>query len=330
MSYILNGQRASKTVYIDSRDASYYTSISGNAIETGSFEYEIPEPITLDDPSNSIVVSVTSAEVPYSWYNVNRSFNNDVFGFQEHHGVNHKINISQKNHSAASLANELAAALTSRSDSSSVYHVNYDVHYNKLIFTNDSSQLFALHFDIHPFTGLLLGFTPENHYSTVSGTKSYLESNKVLNVNSSPNIYIDSNFLSSEASILSSIDGMGGVLAKIQVDKEPNNMLFYNNHENNVVLRTDRINTVRLSLKDVYNNVLDLNGKYWSITLKFSFINIYDQVGSSQSQGGQDFLRPTIEESIGQNNLEYMRKQAQIVQNSDYSNLLRNELPEEI
>ena len=144
------------------------------------------------------------------------------------------------------------------------------------------------------------------------------------------NVQGDSNFLSSEASILSSIDGMSGVLAKIQVDKEPNNMLFYNNHENNIVLRTDRINTVRLSLKDVYNNVLDLNGKHWSITLKFSFINIYDQVGSSQSQGGPDYLRPTIEESIGQNNLEYMKRQAQIVQNSDYSNLLRNELPEEI
>ena len=327
MSYILNGQRGSKIVYIDSRDASYYTSTSGNAIETGSFVYEIPEPITLDDPSNSIVVSVTSAEVPYSWYNVNRSFNNDVFGFLEHHGTNHKINISQKNHSATSLANELAAALTSRSDSNSVYSVNYDVHYNKLIFTNDSSQLFSLHFDIHPYTGLLLGFSPENHYSTTSG---YLESNKVLNVNSSPNIYIDSNFLSSEASILSSIDGMSGVLAKIQVDKEPNNMLFYNNHENNVVLRTDRINTVRLSLKDVYNNVLDLNGKHWSITLKFSFINIYDQVGSSSQLQGPDYLRPTIEESIGQNNLEYMKRQAQIVQNSDYSNLLMNELSEEI
>ena len=327
MSYILNGQRGSKTVYIDSRDASYYTSTSGNTIETGSFVYEIPEPITLDDPSNSIVVSVTSAEVPYSWYNVNRSFNNDVFGFQEYNGTNHKINISQKNHSATSLANELAAALTSRSDSTSIYSVNYDAHYNKLIFTNDSLQEFALHFDIHPFTGLLLGFTPENHNSTSAS----LESNKVLNVNSTPNIYIDSNFLSSEASILSSIDGMSGVLAKVQVDKEPNNMLFYNNNnENNLVLRTDRINNVRLSLKDVYNNVIDLNGKHWSITLKFSFINIYDQVGSSQSQGGQDFLRPTIEESIGQNNLEFMKRQAQIVQNSDYSNLLLRELPEEI
>ena len=107
-------------------------------------------------------------------------------------------------------------------------------------------------------------------------------------------------------------------------------MLFYNNHENNIVLRTYRINTVRLPLKDVHNNVFDLSGKHWSITLKFSFINIYDQVGSSQSQSGPDYLKPTIEESIGQNNLEYMRKQAKIVQNSDYSDLLRNESPEEI
>ena len=329
MSYLLNGQRASKTVYLDSRDATYYTSISGNDIETGSFVYQIPEPITLEDPTNSIVVSVTSAEVPYSWYNVNRSFNNDVFGFQEEpSGNNHKINISQKNHSATSLANEIAASLTSRSDSNSTYSVVYDVHFNKLIFTNDSSQEFGLHFDIHPFTGLLLGFTPVNH----SSTSASLSSNKVLNVNSSPNIYIDSNFLASEASILSSIDGMSGVLAKIQVDKEPNNMLFYNNNDtNNIVLRTDRISTIKLSLKDVYNNIIDLNGKHWSITLKFSFINIYDQVGStSQAIGGPDYLRPTIEESIGQNNLEYMKRQAQIVQNSDYSNLLLNELPEEI
>ena len=71
----------------------------------------------------------------------------------------------------------------------------------------------------------------------------------------------------------------------------------------------------------MYNNVLDLNGKHWSITLKFSFINIYDQVGSSSQLQGPDYFRPTIEESIGQNNLEYMKRQAQIVQNSDYSNL---------
>ena len=32
-----------------------------------------------------------------------------------------------------SLANELAATLTSRSDSSSIDSINYDVHYNKLI-----------------------------------------------------------------------------------------------------------------------------------------------------------------------------------------------------
>ena len=80
----------------------------------------------------------------------------------------------------------------------------------------------------------------------------------------------------------------------------------------------------------MYNNIVDLNGKHWSITLKFSFINIYDQVGSSSQSQGPDYLRPTIEESIGQNNLEYMKRQAEIVKNSDYSNLLINELPEEI
>ena len=173
-----------------------------------------------------------------------------------------------------------------------------------------------MHFDIHPFTGLLLGFTPENHYFT----DAYLESNKALNVNSSPNIYIDSNFLSGEASILSSIDGIKLIKSLITC--------YFIITMKKIVLRTDRINTVRLSLKDVYNNIVDLNGRHWSITLKFSFINIYDQVGSSSQSPGRDYLRPTIEESIGQNNLEYMKRQAQIVQNSDYSNLLMNELSE--
>ena len=319
MSYILNGAQTTVNVHLNSKDASYFNSLSNtqNSLPTSNFTYMLQNAISTNDPNNSILVKVESAEIPYSFYNVSSSLRNNKFDFQESGYSVQEIIIPEQNHTINTLISSISNSLNSASSANATYSLSYNQYTNKITFLSSISTDFTFDFSNNPNTGSILGFLPYEYTSEDTS----LVSESVVNLNTVPFILIDSSFGAQGAQV-SHINGNASILAKVPTNSPFNNEIFYkdsnNSGTNSLILRRDRIDKIELTLRDPYFNVIDLNSKNWSITLSFSFIDINNQSGIVNQQGQiLNQINQTTRESLGEKNIELRKEQARVARESE-------------
>jgi hypothetical protein len=237
-------------IHLNSQNA---TSYIGNSFSNCVFT--IP---TLEIPNqHQIYLSVKHANIPYSFYNID-STNNDLEYTQN--GITTLLYIEKGNYNANQLANYFTNNMTN-------FKCSYDSITNKFTFINS-----LYNFTFNPLSTCLsmLGFTTDTQYLT-SVIKSLTSSNCV-NLQTKQCICVSSNFQTGNINFTDVLSR--NILCSIPISTPPNSNIVYintTNFRNN--LFTNIINTICLKLIDQNNNIINLNGCHWSITLQIDVIN---------------------------------------------------------
>ena len=205
----------------------------------------------------NMYVSVQSATVPYSFYNVD--YFNDKFVYNVNGGANITINIPQGNYNTTTLRNYLLSVMTG-------FTITYSTLNNQFTFTHSTYD-----FSFKPLSTCMeiLGF---DEIDTYTSTSRVLTSVNSINLFTIRNIYIQSNNL-----ILNNINNSTPnnctILCSIPLTTGQFSVINYNN-ANNVRSRIDNIRNfaqLQISLTDQDGDILDLNGCHFSLTLQIDF-----------------------------------------------------------
>ena len=301
MSYILpSNSKSGVILYLDSRDATSYlaTTLSidtdGNSITiplTSYFQYVLIENIEI--PLNQrALVSLESATIPYSFYNVRTGVNDTLIykitdtvssidsGIQE-------LTLPNGNYTAYSLATAIKDQLNSHSDIDSdlvyTFEMDYDSDKNKFIFsitTNSAVGSVGNRMSVDLFfedseksCNIETGFRPLNHKFYSDSDLAIRTSQNVIDINGSIHgVYIRSNLVS-KGTLDSQNGTLSNILARLPINVQSGGIIFgeSNNHRSVVDLRY--INTITIRLTDERNRILDLNGLHFQLAIQIDFIH---------------------------------------------------------
>jgi hypothetical protein len=293
MSYQLQSNAMpSKILYVDSRDASIYL---GN--NTSYFQYELREKIEV--PLNQrVLISLNSATIPYSFYNIRTDINNKLKIQLENTTLvttdDFELQIDAGNYDVYSLSTFIENFInnTVLVGTNVTIVIDYNNDKQKYIYnlskTDDTipndEYILKFRFDdivITQTPHIEMGFNQNSLMtilipSSIEGVAStgQLNSTNVVDVNGSIHgIYVRTNLVSN-----GTLDTQSGtfsnILSRIPINVNSGGVIFAtpNNatHRSIVDLRTIDILTIRLT--DERNRILDLNGLDFQIAISIDFL----------------------------------------------------------
>jgi hypothetical protein len=206
--------------------------------------------------NHTIMLSVQYCAIPYTFYNID-SINNTLIYTQN--GIQSRLNITCGNYNAINLAAYLTSNLTNIS-------VKYNTISNKFVFTNTS---FDFSFSINSTCFSLLGISKTNLNSI---NKGYTSPN-CINLLSKTCLCIQSNIptLNINHSNLSE----GNIIISFPINKPPYSLITFENKSNfKTVLKSNTISNINIKLIDQNDNLVDLNGCFFTITLQIDIIDL--------------------------------------------------------
>ena len=299
MSYQLSSNAlSSKILYIDSRDADAYlaTKISGtDTIDlTSYFSYILKENIEV--PTNQrALISLNSATIPYSFYNIRENVNDKVkmtLG-----GTTVEITIPAGNYNAISLADNISTqfvdewggVITSMSmefnDDTQKYDITINAPLNYPV--NSGFDFLDELQDAHNELGFRPEFVPFNISAGAGGTFDYkVSSQNVVDINGSIHgVYIRTNLVS-KGTLDSQSKTFSNILARIPINVQSGGIIFAvpsnQTHKSLVDIRS--INQLTIRLTDERNRILDLNGLHFQLAISVDFV--YGEKAIQINQGG--------------------------------------------
>ena len=241
--------------YLDSRIITLTSStatLKNNGTMLSNVEYQM---IGLLKEEESIIhteISVLSAEIPVSFYNINTTNNSlrYIFG-----AINYLITIPVGNYNATSLITYLNTQFVSP-----VVMAISNITGKITITGNGSSTIQYL--GLTSTTNTLLGFLSATYSSITPLSAPY-----PMNLLGAKRISICSDLLPI-FSYTSVSNTLGNTLATIEIDQPSFGLLLYKNTTNiRSKLRVSTIDVFDIQLKDELNQYLDFNNCDWSITL---------------------------------------------------------------
>lgn len=204
--------------------------------------------------AKAIYISVQSASIPYSFYNVDGF--NDTLVYSLAGGSNQVITIPQGNYNTTTLRNYLISVMSG-------FNITYSSLNNTYTFTHSSSDF---SFKSSSTCMEILGFEENFQHDS---TSKVLTSTCSINLFTIRNIYIQSSNL-----MLSNINNATpnncSILCSIPLTSGQFSVVNYFN-TNNVKSRIDSVRnftSLQVSLTDQDGDILDLNGCHFSLTLQ--------------------------------------------------------------
>ena len=204
-----------------------------------------------------IYLSVQSASIPYSFYNVD--YFNSKLVYNVNGGSDITVDIPQGNYSTTSLKNYLATIMTG-------FTITYLSLNNTFTFTHSTNDF---QFKSSSTCMEILGFNENQIYSSALRALTSINS---INLFTIRNIYITSNNLSLN-NINNSTPNLCNILASIPLTSGANSVITYSN-TNNIKTAVNDIKSftlLQLALTDQDGDILDLNGCHWSMTLQIDY-----------------------------------------------------------
>ena len=221
--------------------------------------FAITPPLTTTDYFN-FTLTLESAEIPISWYNVNSSNNTFIYHLISS-GVETSITIPIKNYDATQLLTVLNTLLSSLSVS-----VTYDEQTNRYTFTGSAD------FKLKGNAFRILGLVPDATTFNLSSS-NILVSPSMINLLFPRNCFLK--LISTQATTYNA------TIAKIQLSAQDLQVVYFNGtiaSEFSVTLTDRTLSSIRVSLIDDDGLALGassgLNGVYWSIGINVETINV--------------------------------------------------------
>lgn len=255
-------------VFIDSRQRANGTS--------DEFTVWLAKPIVKTHPSHFFTARIVSAEIPYTWKQVNAT--NNTLPISVLYMSNTYISslvLTPGNYNINQLLTELKtkliAVVQSLTGQVITMTTSYSAATNLISVTLGSLPVIqvTIRFSLNKFIGSMFGCLVDKSMSNTSG----FVGDRNVNVNPVTSIYIRSELFRQTDSyecIVQKWD-VSDVIAKIQVMTPPNTILYYSGDlmlENRIV--NEVIDRVSVYLSDNQSYALDLNGNDWSFRITFA------------------------------------------------------------
>ena len=236
-------------IHLHSKDANSY---NNNSLSDCNFYLPVLElPL-----QHTIMLSVQSVVIPYTFYNINST--NNILDYVLSNNSGGQVVIPYGNYNAINLATLLTTSMLN-------FTVKYNPITNKFTFTNSSSE-FTFETTSTCFT--ILGITN----SLRSSTNNIYTSTNCVNLLSNMCICIQSNLPT--GNINSSKVSEGNILCSFPVETPPYSLITYkNNNSFKTNLFSNTISYINIRVCDHLNQLIDLNGCHFNLTLQIDVVD---------------------------------------------------------
>jgi hypothetical protein len=253
----------SLAVYLQSRDAS---ASLGSSSKLFYLNQLISPP-----PGTVILVGLISAEIPYSFYTV--TTNNNTMTVKTKVGdltSTHNVTIDPGNYDVDALTDALNLQV-----SNAKFSFNENSNKYKLEKDGPTDYVSISASSMHK----IMGFS-EEQLQSVPTAESIVATNCV-NLAGTSSVYV--NFPNLGIQNLDSRGDLNGVVAKLNVNCNPGEFIFYQQTETQYYMISNRaIQNFQLSLTDDDNNLLEMNGADFSVTLSVHFSKIREPFSANK------------------------------------------------
>ena len=268
MSYILDTNIGSKVVHINSENKHIELQTGENSYFQLFLQEAVKCPL-----HHSMLISLHSATIPYSFYNIRDGINNNIpFVYDS---SNHSATITPGNYTTSTLITEMESKITTSGFS------GLSITFNRTTMkfqysTKDGSDTNKFKFDFsqgESNANIELGFS-ENETTSLITHGTALVSTNVVDVNGSIHgIFIRTN-LSNDGSYDSLTKGFSTILARVPIDTNFGGVLFYNpqSSTHKTLISQKEVHTLTIRLTDERNRLVSLNGLNFSMSIQFDFI----------------------------------------------------------
>ena len=252
--------KSSTILHIRSKDASQIL----DGFNT-DFKLILTNPIIISQ-EEEIHISLMSAEIPYSFYNISSNLKNNILYYAET-----ILTFTNQDYSI----DDIVDFFNNDTGFSAKFTTTYDRQKNKIKFTNISGSSQILQF-ANSTINKVIGYDDTGKQSDITVTSgNYSESPYVCNLATVHSILIRANI--GQANVLSTIDSNSDILQKISVDVNSNGIIYLNQQDYRQVniSQTPIIDNIELKLTDQNNNLLQLNNVNFELSLIFQIFPKY-------------------------------------------------------
>ena len=289
----------SVVIHLDSRYASNFlqkvTDSYGDSRDlTTNYIYNLREALTISD-SMVCLVSLHSATIPYSFYNLRSGINDTLSVRVVYDSVtyNNDITFDQCNYNVSNLLTELVSKVTSlqydgantignRATIQKGTQFDYDRKLLKFLFyyTTTDADLTEISFSFTSYqanSGNMLGFYDDGTIYTLTrngSSTSNLKSAKVIDLNDQIHgLYVRQNLVS-KGTLDNATGIFSNILSRIPITTNAGGVIFFSpndgTHKSMVDLKS--IQSIGLKLTDDTNRSIDLNGGNWQVSLQIDYV----------------------------------------------------------
>ena len=242
--------KSSNIILIRSKETKYETLNS-------DFSFNLKNAIDINK-GDEAHVTLISAEIPYSFYNISSDLENNFLIFDS---FPYQIVFPNQDYNIT----ELVKYFNDNSYFSALFSTTYNTQKNKITFTNVSGSTQTINFSLSTINKII-GFDENQTDITILAGES-TESVNVCNLCTVHSIMVRSNL--SDANTQSSRNGNSSILQKISIDVNSNFLIYLNNsdYRTSSIIQNSTIDFISMQLTNQDDKVLNLNGVNFEISL---------------------------------------------------------------
>ena len=248
---------------------------------------------------NEIVhVTLTSLELPYSFYNISSALNNNVLVYENSIGVKTTLTLLSQDYSITQLVNYLNAD----TGFSAVFTTSYNKQRMKITFINKDIEARFIYFSDSNINKLI-GWEDTQIDIDIPVDLVGIESSGVINMASVHSLFIRSNL--STGNIQSSRNGNSTILQKVSVDRNSGGIIYFNQNDQQQIsiLNPQVISTIEIRITDQNDNTIDLNNVNYEMSFLFEIFEAPKQIPNVKNMIVPNGRNNRNNTRTGQNNI---------------------------
>ena len=248
---------------------------------------------------NEIVhVTLTSLELPYSFYNISSALNNNVLVYENSIGVKTTLTLLSQDYSITQLVNYLNAD----TGFSAVFTTSYNKQRMKITFINKDIEARFIYFS-ESNINKLIGWEDTQIDIDIPVDLVGIESSGVINMASVHSLFIRSNL--STGNIQSSRNGNSTILQKVSVDRNSGGIIYFNQNDQQQIsiLNPQVISTIEIRITDQNDNTIDLNNVNYEMSFLFEIFEAPKQIPNVKNMIVPNGRNNRNNTRTGQNNI---------------------------
>ena len=291
-------------LHIRSKETSIINDLNTN------FTVILKDPIAVSK-DEELHVSLTSLELPYSFYNVSTALLNNTLIYENNVGVKTTLNLLSQDYSI----NQIVDYLNADTDFKNVFTTSYNRQRMKITFINTNLVTRIIYFSDSNINKLI-GFDENELDIVVPVDLTGIQSSGVINMCSVHSLFIRSNL--STGNVQSSRNGNSTILQKVSVDENSGGLIYLNDNDKQQisVLNPQVISQIEINITDQNDNTIDLNNVNYEMSLLFEIFNKPDL------NQRRNLIIPTINKNNNNRRTEELNKI--LIENQNIENQIDN------